>query len=303
MKICCSCQEAKDFSEFHKNRTTQDGYATECKLCRSTLRKQKFRRIRELGYPEINNTEIRICAKCGIEKSLNEEFHKSPEGPRGKCLICKDCRNTKNVSDYHNGDDNKKRKKAGQKNERIIRNLNYIIDIKNNNCVDCNKQYVHYCMEFDHIGKKTCNISRLVWDGASLEKINNELKQCELVCILCHRMRTFIRKNRPKFQSKGRSFLCDLKSNTPCANCNIQYHSCQMDIDHINPDDKLYSISKLAGLHCLDLLFEELKKCQVLCALCHRLKSKEDNFITLRKDKKLLFSIYGDTSFLKQHKK
>ena len=33
-KRCCSCKQTKPISEFHKNRSKKDGFATGCKSCR-----------------------------------------------------------------------------------------------------------------------------------------------------------------------------------------------------------------------------------------------------------------------------
>jgi hypothetical protein len=38
MKQCCTCNEAKSYSEFYKNRTNKDGYEYYCKLCKNVLR-------------------------------------------------------------------------------------------------------------------------------------------------------------------------------------------------------------------------------------------------------------------------
>ena len=45
-----------------------------------------------------------------------------------------------------------------------------------------------------------------------------------------------------------------------------------MQCDHINPADKFYAISSCKNRN-LKLLKEELAKCQVMCAMCHRQKS------------------------------
>lgn len=45
-----------------------------------------------------------------------------------------------------------------------------------------------------------------------------------------------------------------------------------LEIDHINPDDKVYNISQIWGRR-KSVREEELNKCQVLCHTCHQKKS------------------------------
>lgn len=35
MKVCCKCKKEKDITEFHKNKSTKDGFAYECKECKT----------------------------------------------------------------------------------------------------------------------------------------------------------------------------------------------------------------------------------------------------------------------------
>ena len=62
-------------------------------------------------------------------------------------------------------------------------------------CADCKECFPAVCMDFDHHrGDKTANVSRLVNEGYSLERIEGEIAKCELVCANCHRVRTRDRK-------------------------------------------------------------------------------------------------------------
>lgn len=61
-------------------------------------------------------------------------------------------------------------------------------------CVDCNKYYHPWQMDFDHLTDKLFNISRAVKDGQTLARIKEEIGKCELVCANCHRNRTYFRR-------------------------------------------------------------------------------------------------------------
>ena len=60
-----------------------------------------------------------------------------------------------------------------------------------NPCTDCGMFLPYYCMDFDHLGDKVMNVSRM--QGYSWERVLREIAKCELVCAVCHRKRTHLR--------------------------------------------------------------------------------------------------------------
>lgn len=56
----------------------------------------------------------------------------------------------------------------------------------------------------------------------------------------------------------------------PCADCDIQYRPWQMDFDHKDPSLKSFNIGAECGNVGHKRLIEEIKKCEVVCANCHR---------------------------------
>jgi hypothetical protein len=64
-----------------------------------------------------------------------------------------------------------------------------------------------------------------------------------------------------------RALLRSLK-NLPCADCGVQYPAWVMDFDHIR-GDKRFDVG--TGVRrSLAVLLEEIAKCEVVCANCHR---------------------------------
>ncbi len=52
-------------------------------------------------------------------------------------------------------------------------------------------------MDFDHVrGRKLMNIGRAVGGNVSITKILAEIAKCEVVCAVCHRIRTVQRLGR-----------------------------------------------------------------------------------------------------------
>jgi hypothetical protein len=62
-------------------------------------------------------------------------------------------------------------------------------------CIDCNKKYPFYVLDFDHArGTKVSSIGQML-DYFSIEDILKEVKKCDIVCSNCHRSRTYLRKH------------------------------------------------------------------------------------------------------------
>ena len=77
----------------------------------------------------------------------------------------------------------------------------------------------------------------------------------------------YLERNRKRRQFM-RDYIADIKNVTPCAECGRQYPYYVMDFDHLG--DKQYLISKLVVVNNFSVLQRELKKCEVVCANCHR---------------------------------
>lgn len=163
-------------------------------------------------------------------------------------------------------------------NNRRAQRIQWFRKLKSNKpCTDCGHIYEPCCMDFDHLpGRdKIKNISRMVLDNTPKDNILKEMDKCQLVCLLCHNRRTYFRfsKNKKyKFNRRRNIAIINNFKNKPCAMCNVKYEHYNMQMDHIDPVTKLYDVCQLKG-YKVETLMIELKKCQVLCALCHRIKS------------------------------
>lgn len=92
------------------------------------------------------------------------------------------------------------------------------------------------------------------------------------------------RKNDPRYaeakredvrqhRMKHRSALATWKLDKGCADCGYNKDPVALDFDHIN-GGKVASPSQMIG-GSLDRLIDELEKCEVVCANCHRIRSLE----------------------------
>jgi hypothetical protein len=210
-----------------------------------------------------------VCTKCNKPKNINE-FYKKTSLKKGVCSVCKDCSIIKDKQRY------KKRKDKIILNNYNKREILYekISLLKNKPCIDCNQTFPHYCLEFDHLYDKKISISKMIHECFSYENVIKEIQKTELVCILCHRDRTFKRlKNKARKPTIQRNidFINKIKNN-PCEICNKIFSPHQMDFDHLR--DKLNNVSTLVHTgFSISIIAEEMKKCRLLCAICHRIET------------------------------
>lgn len=86
--------------------------------------------------------------------------------------------------------------------------------------------------------------------------------------------RDHYQKNKPRYAERNakarrgeRDFVAWLKEQ-PCVDCGQSYPYYCMDFDHARGEKK-FEISRASGANAKKLL-EELVKCDVVCAICHR---------------------------------
>jgi hypothetical protein len=61
--------------------------------------------------------------------------------------------------------------------------------------------------------------------------------------------------------------------NVPCADCGGRFPSCVMDFDHRDGTEKLANVSSILKRWSWSRLLEEIEKCDIVCANCHRIRT------------------------------
>lgn len=85
MKACTRCKETKSFEYFTKNKSSKDGLAKYCRLCRSVMRKEAYPRYRDRAvakskeYREANPERVAAAKKRCYEAKKDEYLAKSRE--------------------------------------------------------------------------------------------------------------------------------------------------------------------------------------------------------------------------------
>lgn len=69
-----------------------------------------------------------------------------------------------------------------------------------------------------------------------------------------------------------RAYVTEAKRK-PCFDCGGEFPPVVMDFDHRPGETKSFGIGALAGKKALELLAEEIAKCDVVCANCHRIRT------------------------------
>jgi formate-dependent nitrite reductase cytochrome c552 subunit len=144
-------------------------------------------------------------------------------------------------------------------------------------------------MDFDH-RDGTTKAFRLTSGGAALRPtaaLLAEVAKCDIVCANCHRIRTQARHAAAGSADAGRDegsnakrrrwrhhgqLLDDLRG-VPCADCGDRFPPCAMDFDHRDPRTKRSAVTRMVGRAGVPRILEEVSKCDIVCANCHRLRT------------------------------
>lgn len=88
------------------------------------------------------------------------------------------------------------------------------------------------------------------------------------------------RKSGDKWMAKRanerRKLIDEIKLSKGCLHCGYKKHAVALDFDHLNPSEKHFNISQYFITAPIKKLMKEINKCQILCANCHRVKTKQD---------------------------
>jgi NAD-dependent dihydropyrimidine dehydrogenase PreA subunit len=83
-----------------------------------------------------------------------------------------------------------------------------------------------------------------------------------------------VKKTKQTSKRKRRMYWINkYKCAKGCELCGYNAHGVALDFDHIDPSNKIFNVSSRFMNLSLVKIFEELRKCRVLCANCHRIHS------------------------------
>ena len=132
------------------------------------------------------------CTKCKLEQPLEAFSFKSKKtGERsGQCKICMAIL----IKNHYERNKQKYLESNSRRREMVT---NEVIHLKESKpCMDCQRKYPYYVMDFDHRDPSTKidGIARLIRSDG-LKAVMREIAKCDLVCSNCHRVRTYTRQS------------------------------------------------------------------------------------------------------------
>ena len=285
-KSCTKCKEEKPLDQFTKDKRRIDGRGSSCVLChrernRKYIHSEKGRATRK-AHAEANkeaNKERHAKYYQANKERLDEARRKHYYENHEYYLVQMRERYAKNKEKYRPAKDrwteeNRERMKEWGR-QRMADTRAWIAEKKTNPCVDCGNTFPPEAMDFDHVrGEKIACIGHM--HNHSRERIQTEIDKCDLRCANCHRVKTQERKQNgqqegtPKY-IEFREKMNKYKAN-PCTDCGDCFPPVAMDFDHVH-GEKVKEVSAMWSWS-FDKVLIELDKCELVCANCHRTRTK-----------------------------
>lgn len=259
-KTCFCCKKTKAPTDYYNRYSVYCGLSAYCKVCLTIKGRKRTKRLRMRDLPGNFLLGSKICSKCHKNKRKTS-FNLNMSNKDFLYSSCKKCINNrrKNLQSYRM----QKKIEMGGK------------------CVSCGDDCLEI-LEFDHIVRD--NKSFGISEARSIKQIDEESKKCQLLCTYCHRHKTYLengeRVKRTLQSEINREVIRTIKHEIGgCFDCNRVVEEgweSSFDFDHIDPSTKSFTISQavMKGISN-DLLQEELSKCALKCANCHRLRTIE----------------------------
>ena len=81
-----------------------------------------------------------------------------------------------------------------------------------------------------------------------------------------------INRNNRNRKQRLREMVSEYKAR-PCVDCGVQYPPYVMDLDHVRGDKDTNVAQMVSAGYAKKRIMEELLKCEVVCANCHRMRT------------------------------
>lgn len=269
LQACSQCKVEKVLKEFvrtYEHRKT----CKECHRIRTKeRRKESGRRARDLARKHGRKSAVFIL-------SLKE----------GRtCGNCTGCFPPEAMDFHHLSDKAWTISKLyGKSSARIMEEVGKCILL----CANCHRDETQSASRREHVlknRKRAENERKEVRDGDPVRKcarckIDRHLEDFPKMsngyfhsyCRPCKREYEREKKSSRKNRATS-SMMHEIKEKHPCTDCGESFNYWQMDMDHVT-GEKVANINKIQS-GSKDALLEELKKCELTCAVCHRKRTCE----------------------------
>jgi len=138
------------------------------------------------------------CYSCGETKDASG-FNKARRRKDGLQTECRECNKKRHQERYKDNPKVYYERNKRQREEKTEWVCQYL---EQNPCVDCGEDDI-VVLDFDHLHNKIMDISHMVGDRRSMEKIKSEIAKCEVRCANCHRRITAERSQSYKWRKSS----------------------------------------------------------------------------------------------------
>ncbi|MFJ1700352.1 hypothetical protein ACIOHC_35775 [Streptomyces sp. NPDC088252] len=90
---------------------------------------------------------------------------------------------------------------------------------------------------------------------------------------MCNRC-LYVRYTRPAADKKTKE-VQDYKVRKGCVDCGYNNHPAALEFDHLPEFVKKFNIMEKVGSYSMKKIWEEIAKCDVVCANCHAVRTNE----------------------------
>jgi hypothetical protein len=92
---------------------------------------------------------------------------------------------------------------------------------------------------------------------------NKNFRERRKACVAAYNRRSYVERQKKLEALKDK----------PCADCGVWYPPCVMEFHHLDPSNKTIEVPLLMNTRCRwERVLEEVDKCVLLCANCHRIR-------------------------------
>ncbi len=291
-KRCCGCKKELRFAQFYADKALVDGLQKYCKKCSSEARsvtEPKRRRARQARTArEIakdrklrhGSKTVKMCTGCKNELPFCE-FYVDKAMADGLNNYCKKC-----TSDAHSQQYSKfKALRTSLKEHRVCPRpgCGWTGDVSG-------FVFAHR----DRSTKRRNSVTGCTQNPSKVQtiaKLEQDSSLCEVICANCHNHETQLEnqklnstapnavRQREAYAAATEFVNAEKRRRGECLRCKLpvsgRYCFSVFEFDHRPGEKKIDGVGRLLRYATFPVLTEEMAKCDLLCARCHRIVTAE----------------------------
>jgi hypothetical protein len=118
---------------------------------------------------------------------------------------------------------------------------------------------------------KTCNSCLKELPTTKYKRRGKTGRQSHTLHSMCNQC-LYIKYTRPNAEKKIEE-VRKYKLEKGCIDCGYNLHPEALEFDHKPNSDKLFNIGEKLGSYSMEKIWEEINKCEVVCANCHAIRT------------------------------